>query len=136
MSRGRAFGAAFAAALLLLASGSDSGAAAPKKRSRGKAPAPADFDIKLPVLGTQLAVLPSAPGREIAEQFCLQCHSASMLLQQRLTEKQWTANLEKMQRWGAVVQADRREALLAYLVANFGSDNDRFEPLVTRPVGK
>jgi hypothetical protein len=59
-----------------------------------------------------------------------------MVLQQRLTEKQWTASVEKMMRWGAAVPADRKDALIAYLVEHFGTDNDRFEPQVTRPVGK
>ena len=122
--------------LLLFAAGRDPAAAAQKKRHRGKAPAPADFDVKLPVLGTQLAELPPGAGKETADQSCMQCHSASMLLQQRLTAKQWTSSLEKMARWGAVVPADRRDALLAYLVEHFGPDNDRFEPVVTRPVGR
>ena len=108
----------------------------PKKKSKAKPGAVADFDVKLPVLGTKLAEFPAGPGKPVADQACLQCHSASMVLQQRLTEKQWTASVEKMMRWGAAVPADKKDELLAYLVANFGPENDRFEPLVTRPVGK
>ena len=46
------------------------------------------------------------------------------------------ASLDKMIRWGADVPADKRDELIAYLVKNFGPDNDRFKPVVTRPVGK
>jgi len=41
-----------------------------------------------------------------------------------------------MVKWGSDLPQDRREALIAYLVANFGPDNDRFQPVITRPVGK
>ncbi len=125
---------AIAAALLL--GSSVVAAKSPKKKPRSKPGTAADFDVKLPVLGTRLQEFPPGPGKAVADQACLQCHSASMVLQQRLTEKQWTASLEKMIRWGAAVSADRKDELLAYLVANFGPENERFEPLVTRPVGK
>jgi hypothetical protein len=59
-----------------------------------------------------------------------------MVRQQRLTEKQWTAEVTKMMRWGAAVPEDRKDALVAYLVEHFGPDNDRFHPVVTRPVGR
>ena len=98
--------------------------------------APADFDVKLPVLGTQLAGFPPGAGKAVADQACLQCHSASMVAQQRLNGTQWAKELDKMILWGAVVPADKRDELAAYLLANFGPDNDRFEPTVTRPVGK
>ena len=123
------------AAMLLFAAAAP---AAPKRprRARTKAPAPADFDVKLPVLGTSLRDFPPGAGKATADAACLQCHSASMAAQQRLTEKQWTASVDKMIRWGAVVPADRKSELVAYLVANFGPDNDGFEPVATRPVGK
>jgi hypothetical protein len=34
------------------------------------------------------------------------------------------------------VPPDKKDELAAYLAANFGPDNDRFAPLITRPVGK
>jgi cytochrome c5 len=135
VTRTRILSAALAFALLFAAGGSPSASAAPKKKPRGKV-VPADFDVRLPVLGTQLAPLPEGEGKAIAEQACAQCHSSSMLLQQRLTEKQWSASVEKMMRWGAPLPADRKDALIAYLAAHFGPDNDRFAPTVTRPVGR
>jgi hypothetical protein len=94
------------------------------------------FDPKLPVLGTELAPLPPGKGREIAESVCLQCHSSDLLRQQRLTEKQWTAAVEKMMRWGAVVKDDEKAPLIAYLTQHFGASNTGFKPAKTRPVGK
>ena len=131
-----AIGRAAAALALALALAASPGEAAPQKKKARTKPVPADFDVRLPVLGTQLAPLPEGEGKAIAEQACLQCHSTSMVLQQRLTEKQWTASVDKMIRWGAALPADRKDALIAYLAAHFGPDNDRFEPTITRPVGR
>lgn len=125
-------------ALLLSLSG-DSAAASKKRKKHVKPkpkPAVVNFDPKLPVLGTRLAELPPGDGKPIADSACLTCHSSDMLRQQRLNEKQWTASVTKMVGWGAEVPESKRDALVAYLVKNFGPDNDHFEPVITRPVGK
>lgn len=57
-----------------------------------------------------------------------------MLVQQRLNEKQWTAAVDKMIRWGAVVKESDKPAMVAYLVKHFGADN-KFAPIRTRPLG-
>ena len=130
-------GVAFALPLaLLVCLPAGSSAASKKQKKSAKAKAAADFDTKLPVLGTRLAEFPPGDGKAIADGACLACHSTDMVRQQRLNEKQWTANLTKMVGWGAEVPESKREALIAYLVKNFGPDNDRFEPVVTRPVGR
>ena len=72
----------------------------------------------------------------MADQACLACHAADLVWQQRLTEKQWTASVNKMIGWGADVQEARKAELVAYLFANFGPDNTKFQPVVTRPVGR
>lgn len=117
-----------AAASLFAAQGSKE----PKSKA---APAPA-IDESLPILGSQLAELPAGPGKATADAGCLKCHSADVLRQQRLNEKQWTASVTKMAGWGADVPEARRDELIAYLVKNFGPDNDRFKPVVTRPAGR
>jgi hypothetical protein len=104
------------------------------KRS-GTAPAAA-FDPSLPGLGTQLEVLPKGPGKETADKACLSCHSTDILRQQRLTEAQWAASVRKMIGWGAEVPEEKRDELVKYLASQFGLDNDRFRPAVTRPVGR
>jgi hypothetical protein len=38
--------------------------------------------------------------------------------------------------WGAEVPEAKKAELVAYLVANFGPDNTKFQPVVTRPVGR
>ena len=103
-------------------------AAAPKKRT-------VSYDAKLPALGTKFHSLPSGSGKELVEAACLRCHSADMLAQQRLTEKQWTATVEKMMRWGAVVKDNDKAPVIAYLSKHFGVDNRAFTPAKARPVG-
>jgi hypothetical protein len=120
--RSAVLGAALAGAVVLLAAAE-------------KAPTPAPTG-SLPELGTVLHPLPDGPGKSVADAACLNCHSSDILRQQRLTEKQWQASVTKMIGWGAVVPDDQRDALIAYLVQNFGPDNDRFEPVSARPVGR
>jgi hypothetical protein len=97
---------------------------------------PSDFDPRLPILGTRLAQFPAGAGKASADRGCVFCHSVDIVAQQRLTEKQWSAEVTKMTSWGADVPADKREELVAYLFANFGPDSKQYEPVVTRPVGK
>jgi len=58
-----------------------------------------------------------------------------MLAQQRLTEKQWTATVEKMMRWGAVVKDEDKTPVITYLTKHFGPENRAFVPAKARPVG-
>jgi hypothetical protein len=92
------------------------------------------FDPKLPALGTKFHSLPPGSGKDLVEVSCFPCHSADMLVQQRLTEKQWTVAIDKMTRWGAVVNESGKPAMLAYLAKHFGPEN-KFTPIKTRPGG-
>ena len=94
------------------------------------------FDEALPSLGGVVTPLPEAPGKAIAETRCLVCHSSDILRQQRLTEKQWMAEITKMVGWGAALTEEERTQLEPYLTVYFGTENDRFAPVVTRPVGR
>lgn len=87
----------------------------------------------LPMPGTRFPALPEGDGKADVEAACYACHSSDLLVQQRLTEKQWTATVEKMERWGAVVPAGRKDAVVRYLERNFGPRN-RFAPIRTAPV--
>jgi hypothetical protein len=136
-ARGRAVRLLLAATLVLLLVPSSPSNAGAKKKKPAKAKAvPVNFDTHLPVLGTKLAEFPAGPGKELADRGCVFCHSADMSVQQRLTEKQWTAEVTKMTGWGADVPADKRDELIAYLVKNFGPEGSKYEPVVTRPVGR
>ena len=94
------------------------------------------FDPKLPVFAARIVALPAGPGREIAARACLTCHSSDILRQQRLTEAQWGASVKKMTGWGAEVPEEEKDVLVKYLSSHFGPDNDRFQPVVTRPIGR
>ncbi|HEV7767643.1 MAG TPA: hypothetical protein VGQ76_21760 [Thermoanaerobaculia bacterium] len=74
----------------------------------------------LPMPGTKLKDLPSGKAKADVEAACYQCHAADLLVQQRLTQKQWTATVEKMMRWGAVVPAEKKTPIVEYLARNFG----------------
>jgi hypothetical protein len=93
------------------------------------------FDAKLPPLGVKFQSLPAGKGKSQIEASCYPCHASDILVQQRLTDKQWNAELDKMIRWGAIVKESDRPIILAYLTKNFGLDNHRFVPIRTRPVG-
>ena len=92
--------------------------------------------LLLPQLGTQFHQLPPGKGKAQVESSCFPCHSADILVQQRLTEKQWTATVEKMMRWGAKASNKEKAAIVAYLSKNFGPANTKFTPIRTRPMSK
>jgi hypothetical protein len=87
----------------------------------------------LPQLGTRFHPLPAGRGKTAVEASCYPCHSADLLVQQRLTEKQWVAEVDKMIRWGAKVPDKNKAAIVGYLSRNFGTDNKKFVPILTRP---
>jgi len=111
-------------------------AAAPKKKKAAAREAPANFDKFLPVFGTRLAELPQGPMKSLADGACLTCHSADIVVQQHLTEKQWAATVTKMSGWGAAVPEDKKSELVAYFVKNFGPENTGWQPVSTRPMGR
>jgi len=66
--------------------------------------------------------LPSGSMQSKATTSCLECHEARIILQQRLSKAAWTKEVDKMIKWGAVVDANDREALIDYLSMNFNPD--------------
>lgn len=63
--------------------------------------------------------LPPGPGRDAVAARCLTCHESDVISQQRLSRAGWDREIDKMTRWGAVVDADEREPMLDYLAAHF-----------------
>ena len=59
---------------------------------------------------------------------CTECHEARIILQQRLSKAAWTKEVDKMVKWGALVDAGDHDALIEYLSANFGVDQPAYEP--------
>ncbi len=63
--------------------------------------------------------LPAGEGREVVRTKCLTCHDAELIVQQRLTRPGWVRELEKMERWGAVLTAGERATAADYLAQHF-----------------
>jgi len=72
--------------------------------------------------------LPAGAVQAKATTSCLECHEARIILQQRLSKVAWTKEVDKMMKWGAVVDAGDRDALIDYLSANFSPDQPPYEP--------
>ena len=81
-----------------------------------------------PTTANPTADLPPGPMQAKATTACLECHEARIILQQRLTKPAWTKEVDKMTKWGAVVDPADRETLIDYLSANFSPDKPSYEP--------
>lgn len=53
------------------------------------------------------------PGKQEEQRSCLPCHSLRLIESQRLSAAAWGKELDKMERWGAVIKD--RQVLLDYL---------------------
>jgi len=76
----------------------------------------------LPRLSAQSPALPPASVQPKVTTACTECHDASIIVQQRLSKGAWTKEVDKMVKWGAVVDAADRDAFIAYLSTNFPPD--------------
>jgi hypothetical protein len=74
-----------------------------------------------PALG-QSADLPPGPVEAKVRTACMECHESRIILQQRLSRKAWTKEVDKMIKWGAVVDPADRDAFIDYLSLNFPAD--------------
>ena len=61
-----------------------------------------------------------AQGQKEEQRTCTPCHSLRIIHTNRLSRAGWNRELDKMTNWGTKV--GDREAVLEYLVANFGDD--------------
>ena len=68
-------------------------------------------------------------GRKEEGRACLPCHSLRLIHSQRLSRAAWNKELDKMAGWGSMMRD--RDALLEYLVANFGDDKPPAPPPMT-----
>ncbi len=74
------------------------------------------------------ADLPAGAMQAKATTACLECHEARIILQQRLSKAAWTKEVDKMTKWGAVVDPADRDALVDYLSTDFSPDKPAYEP--------
>ena len=60
---------------------------------------------------------------------CLPCHSLRLVHSQRLSRAAWGKELDKMAGWGTKITD--RDALVEYLVANYGDDKPVAAPAIS-----
>ncbi len=89
-----------------------------------------------PASASLTADLPAGPVQAKATTVCLECHEARIILQQRLSKAAWTKEVDKMTKWGALVDPADRDALIDYLSANFSPDKPPYDPQRTAGSGK
>jgi hypothetical protein len=85
--------------------------------------------LLIPCLWTQsthIPELPSGPMQAKATTACTECHETRIILQQRLSKAAWTKEVDKMVKWGAVVDPQDRDTLIDYLSVNFGVDQKEY----------
>jgi hypothetical protein len=70
--------------------------------------------------------LPAGAMQQKATTACLECHEARIIVQQRLSKPAWTKEVDKMVKWGAVVDANDRDALIDYLSTNFNAEQPAY----------
>src|SRR5215472_1188778 len=72
--------------------------------------------------------LPPGPMKEKTTTACEECHDSRIIVQQRLGKAAWTKEVDKMVKWGAVVESKDRESLIDYLNDNFGVEKPPYSP--------
>jgi hypothetical protein len=72
--------------------------------------------------------LPPGAMQAKATTSCLECHEARIILQQRLSKGAWAKEVDKMMKWGAVVDPADHDALVDYFSTNFSPDKPPYEP--------
>ena len=78
----------------------------------------------VPVIRAQSADLPSGPLQAKMKTACLECHDSGIIVQQQLGKAAWTKEVDKMIKWGAVVDPGDRDAFIEYLSENFPPDKE------------
>ena len=84
------------------------------------------FLASLMLLHAQSAELPPGPVCAKFKTACLECHDADIILQQRLSKAAWGREVDKMIRWGAVVDQRDRDAFIDYLSTNFAEEKEPY----------
>jgi hypothetical protein len=71
-------------------------------------------------------VLPSGPMQNTARTACTTCHDAHIIVQQRLSKVAWGKEVDKMVKWGAILNPSDRDGLVDYFSLNFPPDNPAY----------
>jgi len=81
-----------------------------------------------PAPGKATDDLPPGAMEAKATTACTECHEARIIVQQRLSKAAWSKEVDKMVKWGAVVDAGDHDALIDYLSENFSPDKPPYDP--------
>ena len=85
--------------------------------------------LLLLAVGLPSASVAEEKGAQYVETYCTVCHGEDLIHQQRLTESQWRAEVDKMAAWGAQVQdAAMQQTLVSYLAEHYGPESGVFAP--------
>ena len=84
---------------------------------------------KAPAAGLPAAVSPDKDAAILGDD-CLACHTADLIRQQRLTDKQWAKSLDKMRTWGAPTEDADVPPLLAHLMTVASREAGPYQPQV------
>jgi hypothetical protein len=74
------------------------------------------------LLQAQSPDLPAGAMQQKVTTACTECHESRIILQQRLSKPAWTKEVDKMIKWGAVVDPADRDGFIDYLSLNFPPD--------------
>jgi hypothetical protein len=64
--------------------------------------------------------LPDSAGKNIAERWCVLCHSAMLITQQAKDSTGWEKTITLMEKWGVVITPEEHDTLRTYLLRSFG----------------
>jgi hypothetical protein len=70
--------------------------------------------------------LPAGYMQNKARTACTTCHDAHIIVQQRLSNDAWGKEVDKMMKWGAIVNPSDRDALVEYFSQNLTPDKPAY----------
>jgi hypothetical protein len=70
--------------------------------------------------------LPAGLMQGKARTACTTCHDAHVIVQQRLSKAAWGKEVDKMIKWGAILDASDRDALVEYFSENLSPDKPAY----------
>jgi len=70
---------------------------------------------------SEIKALPDGPGKDAVVKSCLECHGAANFRKVRKEPAEWSDSVDDMVDRGAKVEPGQMEAVVAYLVKNFGT---------------
>src|ERR1039458_4167194 len=76
------------------------------------------------VAAAQSPSLPAGAAQDKVTTACTECHESRIILQQRLSKVAWAKEVDKMVKWGALVDPADQDGFVDYMSANFPAGND------------